>query len=199
MADEPILLLDMDGPLADFNGHFYRRCIELGVEFDIDHPERQTFYFLTEHIPDRAQRALSRLLCDSAGWFAQLPVEPGAIEGVRGLLGTGLDIWVCTKPLEANPGCLSEKHAWLVQHFPELSDKLITAPDKSRILGHVLLDDAPSAAQVERATWTPVVFETVYNGEGSEWGHYPRWAWGDDPEEIYALAAEVAHRGQGLL
>lgn len=35
------LLLDMDGPLADFDVHFWERCIAEGWAFDIEHHSHQ--------------------------------------------------------------------------------------------------------------------------------------------------------------
>jgi 5'(3')-deoxyribonucleotidase len=174
-----ILLLDMDGPLADFDRHFYEKCTELGYTFDVPGIEHQKHRFFTEHMVNYAERKAAREMVDSAGWFEQLPVTPGAIDGVRELLDFGVDVWVCTKPLEVNPTCRDAKAAWLREHFPELERKLIVAPDKALVTGDVLLDDAPHLGQVERASWRPIVFTAPYNGEGSEWVDLPHWHWTD--------------------
>src|SRR5690606_26027440 len=104
-----------------------------------------------------------------------LPVTPGAQEGVDALMAVGVDVWVCTKPLEVNPTCRDEKGAWLREHFPMLEKRLIIAPDKSLVMGDILLDDAPSLEWARRATWMPVVFDAPFNRAGSIWERLPRW------------------------
>lgn len=183
------LLLDMDGPLADFDVHFWERCIAEGWAFDIQHHSHQRHRYFTEHIPDRAHRRAARAMVDAPGWFRHLPVTPGARDGVTALLAAGIDIWVCTKPLEVNPTCRDDKGAWLADHFPELLDRLIIAPDKSMVHGDVLLDDAPKRKWFDRATWWPVIFDAPYNRDGSEWAELPRFSWGDDIGDLLAAGA----------
>jgi 5'(3')-deoxyribonucleotidase len=172
----PTLLLDMDGPLADFDRHFWDRCTAEGFTFDVDGPEHQRHRYFTDHIPNRRERAQARALVDAPGWFADLPVTVGAQEGVEELLSY-FDVWVCTKPLEANPTCLNDKHAWLVRHFPALAGRMITAADKSMILGEILLDDAPKPEWFDRAWWFPVIFPAPFNRDQYE-GQLG-WGWGD--------------------
>jgi len=173
-----VLLLDMDGPLADFDLHFWHRCQEQGFTFDVHGPAFQAHRYFTEHIPNRAERRKARAMVDQAGWFAELPVTPGAVEGVASLLDAGFDVWVCTKPLEANPTCHSDKAQWIARHFPALTDRLIIAPDKSMVRGDVLLDDAPHPAWFGRSAWRPVIFDAPFNRAG-DWADLPHFAWGD--------------------
>lgn len=187
----PTLLLDMDGPLADFDRHFWDRCQAAGYTFDVTCHTAQRHRFFTEHIPNRRQRAAARAMVDAPGWFADLPVTPGARAGVAALL-TVFDVWVCTKPLEANPTCLNDKHAWLVEHFPALADRMITAPDKSLINGALLLDDAPKPVWFGRARWRPVIFPAPYNHNDPAFAALPRWTWGDPVERLFAVDERVA-------
>jgi 5'(3')-deoxyribonucleotidase len=186
----PRLLLDMDGPLADFDAHFWQRCKAEGWQFDIDDPAHQRHRFFDGHIIDKAHRKLARQMIEGTPWFRDLPVTPGAVDGVP-LLMERFDVWVCTKPLEANQWCASDKAAWIARHFPALVGKLIMAPDKSMITGHVLLDDAPNPDWFDAATWVPIVFEAPFNGAGSKWEGIPSWTWGG-PIEILTIAAKFA-------
>lgn len=180
--NKPTLLLDMDGPLAAFDSHGWERCVEAGHEFDTSFHSRRHRFF-TDHMPHLHHRKETRRMIESPGWFAGLPVTPGATEGVPELMEV-FDVWVCTKPLEANPTCRDEKGRWLRQHFPYLEDRLIIAPDKSLIRGDILLDDAIKPSWVSRAQWQAVVFTEPFNGEGSEWADWPHWAWGDPIERL---------------
>lgn len=178
----PIVLVDMDGPLADFDRHFWERCVERGFTFDCDGPEFQQHRYFTEHLPDRRERKAARVMVDAAGWFRHLPVTPGAQEGVERLLDAGLNVWVCTKPLEANPTCHSDKHAWIVKHFPALTERLILAPNKAMVRGAVLLDDAPKPEWFPAAEWTPVIFPAPFSADQFPGLH--RWTWGDPIHEL---------------
>lgn len=188
MTKQPTLLLDMDGPLADFDEHFWRRCIDAGYTFDVDGPTQQQHRYFTDHMPDPTERATARAMVDTAGWFAELPVTPGAIEGVE-LLHEHFDVWVCTKPLETNPTCLNDKQAWLHRHFPTLENRMVTAPNKALIVGDILLDDAPNPDWFPHATWTPVIFATPYN-QAAPWANLPRTTWSSPTflDHLQALA-----------
>lgn len=190
---KPILLLDMDGPIADFDQAFWDLCKAYDWELDIeslDDPGRKRF--LTDNMPNETQRKIARRHVEGTRWFRDLPTTPGAKEGVAEL-HEYFDIWVCTKPLEANTNCRDDKAHWLRWTFPELEDKLIIAPDKSRVSGAVLLDDAPKWVWMGRADWVPVIFRSGFNQAGSLWGRVRHhWSWGEplgvlfDAAEMYA-------------
>jgi 5'-nucleotidase len=172
------LLLDMDGPLADFDVHFWSRAVASGWTFDVDGPDSQTERFLTEHMPIKKERQAARDMMGAPGWFAELPVVAGAFVGTLELMEV-FDVWVCTKPLDENPTCRPDKAAWLERHFPHLADRLIVAPDKSKVPADILLDDAPKVEWIPRASWRAVLFDAPFNREGQRWEGLARWTWGD--------------------
>lgn len=189
------VLVDLDGVVADFDGLLHQRCAEQGIPLDIGGPDEQTCRFLTDHATgdawwDRARAV--QAICDiveTPGWFRELPLMPGAQEGVAGLVDCGYDVWFVTKPLEANPLCGSDKYGWVCEHFPDLKGRLVLAPDKSMVRGDLLIDDAPKMSWLSRADWRPVVFDRPYNREDSAWGSLPlRWSWDRDPSELYMMA-----------
>lgn len=182
--------LDMDGPMADFDVHFWNRCIEQNIRFVVDGPEWQTERYFTEHIPDPDERAAARAMVDAPGWFRELPVTPGAHEGVERLLvDPRIDLVVVTKPLAANPECASEKLAWTAEHFPDLVGRVIVVDDKSYIDVDVLLDDAPYPEWFAVARWSPVIFPAPFNRNDPRWDGLPRWAWGDSHDRLLAAAS----------
>lgn len=178
------ILLDMDGPLAAFDEHAFAHCGENGWTVDVEGPHAQTARYMTDHVADPNHRRALRKIIDSAGWFRSLPVTAGAIEGVAALEAAGHDVWVCTKPLEVNPTCRDEKGAWLAEHFPHLERKLIIAPDKSLVMGDILIDDAPKPEWFPAANWEPIIFDAPYNREGTPWEDCMRWSWGDDVDDL---------------
>lgn len=190
-----VLLLDMDGPMAGFDEHGWNVCTDLGFTFDAEGFHVQQHRYFTEHLsPDEHRKA--RTIIEAPGWFRALPVVEGAQAGVEELLSAGVEIWVCTKPLEANPGCRDEKGAWLREHFPMLERNLIITPDKSLIRGNVLLDDAIKIEWIQEADWAPMVFTAPFNGPGSEWAHLPHWTWGDDIEELMDVWGRWTRHGE---
>lgn len=183
-----IALVDVDGPIADFDGKLFKVCAERGWPMDVAHPGEQRHRYSTDHIPDLEHRAAMRAICDDAGWFSDLPLVEGALDGLE-RLSELCEVWLCTKPLRAAwRTCASEKTQWIEQRLgSHWTDRLIITPDKSLVRGHVLLDDAPYLSWLDRAEWTAVMFPASWNGEGSQWEGLPRWGWKDDPEDLINL------------
>ena len=192
------ILLDMDGPLAGFDA----ACWELVRDYDVptidaDGEHNQTARYMTDHIAP-TRRTWFRKQLEQPGWFESLPVTPGAVDGVAALEELGVDLWVVTKPMEKNPTCRDAKAMWLrTNGFESLEDKLIIAPDKSLVVGDILLDDAPAVKWFAAAAWRPVIFTAGFNGPESEWTGSPRWDWSKPIDELlwYATAAT---RGEQL-
>lgn len=185
---KPVLLLDQDGPLADFDAAFHNYCLSHGFALNItglDDLRRQRF--MTDNMPHGADRELARTRINETHWFRTLPVTEGALEHIHELEEV-FDVWVCTKPLEQNPYCRDDKAAWIGEFFPQFINKLIMAPKKSMVHGAILLDDAPRLECIPVATWKPVIFESVFNGDHSEWAGIPSWTWGDDVQLLLDLA-----------
>lgn len=183
-----VVLLDMDGPLAEFDAKYWDFCTSMQFHMNItDLADSGRKRFMEDNILDKKHRAIARAYIESGHnhWFRDLPVTPGAQDGVEELLSrSDIDVWVCTKPMENNDTCRDDKAAWICEHFPGLKKRLIMAPDKSLIRGHVLLDDAPRIDWLPRAEWEPVIFPSVFNEEGSQWAGLRKWRWGDSVEEL---------------
>lgn len=185
------VLLDIDGPLAGFDEHLFALSQKHGWEFKDGIFERahQKSRYLTDDMANSQHRRMARDLCEAAGWFRSLPVIAGAQEGVDEMLTRGWCVFLCTKPLAANPTCRDEKYAWVCEHFPALKDRLIITPDKSIVYGDVLLDDAIKISWIQDAFWEPVVFDAPFNREGSIWANLPRFVWGEPVDNLFEFAA----------
>lgn len=186
------ILLDMDGPTADFDPAVFDLCVLNGWKLDIESPSDSRHRYFTDHIIDPEERAACRAALDAEGWYRALPVTPGAQEGVEALLSAGHEVVICSKPHDATPSCVAEKLAWLGEHFPMLTEEYVFTRDKAYAHGGhghghlrgILLDDAPAHGQVIRASWEPVTFARPFNGPTSIYGRYPRWEWGDPIERL---------------
>lgn len=194
-SPNPLLLLDQDGPLAAFDDHVWSRGTDQGWAFDIEGVHQQANRYLSDHLPSGDERDACREMCAAPGWFRDLPVVPGSQEGVEVLLERGIDVWVCTKPMESNPTCASDKQWWVEKHFPALARRVIVTPNKGMVVGDVLLDDAPMPSWFEYACWDPMIYQYGYNGGGSRWGDVPRFTW-DMPIEVLVDHLDRARSGR---
>lgn len=128
----------MDGVLADFD----RLKRELGVEGEE-----------LKKIP---------------GAYLRLEPIPGAIEGVRSLIGMGYERWVATKPPTGIPEAYADKAAWILQHLPELKRRIIITHDKG-LLGDendYLIDDRPHKANCRKFRGALIEFTNGCTWEG---------------------------------
>jgi 5'-nucleotidase len=197
MSDGLIVLVDQDGPLADFDAAFYAMCRDYDIDMHgvIPHPDFrcEVHRFATDCIADSNLRHQARTHVDTVPWFRDLPVVPGAVDGINALAAHPAvsDVFICTKPLESNTSCRDDKAAWVRRHLGgDWERRLILAPDKSMVRGHILLDDAPKPQWFKFAEWTPVVYPTSWNSPGgvfstkAEVNDAPRWQWGDPVESL---------------
>lgn len=116
------LFLDMDGVVVDFDA--YKTA--LGLTGDE-----------VKHRP---------------GAYLNMMPMPGALEGVKSLIGMGFDVWLATKPPTGVACAYADKAMWVFTHLPELKRKLIITHDKG-LLGcvqDILVDDRPHKANCEK-------------------------------------------------
>lgn len=172
----PIVLVDMDGVLADFDCYVINRllpeCPELlGAE------KRDSFYLL-EAFPSYAHRI--REFTSHRGFFASLPVVEGSQEGWARIRRAGFAPRVCSRPLSRNPFSSEEKRSWLARHFGrDASEQAIITDEKFRCGGIAMIDDAPTIPGSSRAQWQHVIFDRPYNRNVTD---APRLRGWDDPE-----------------
>lgn len=187
----PTVLVDLDGVLADFDKAYFDLAADLGIKMDCELGD-QKHRFASKHLVDKKADRIMRRFVDSPGWFKNLHPIPGAREGFLHL-ATKADLWVVTKPLESNPTCRDEKALWVERHLGiEWEKRLIIAPDKSRIVGDILLDDAPKLEWIPRATWKPVVFTQPFNLVDSKWESLPHWGWNAHTDDLLHHAQKEA-------
>lgn len=177
-------LIDQDGVLAAFDEKLFELCVANGWEFNIESVKYQSKRYLVDHLP-KQHRGRARRLLEIEGWFRELPVIEGAQEGIEEMFRAGWDVHVCTKPLDSNLFCASEKMAWIQEHFPSLVGRVMIVPEKNMVKGDFLLDDAPKVRWLGHSIWEPVIFDQPYNREGSKWGDLRRWRWGQSLESLW--------------
>ena len=158
-----LVLLDQDGVLADFEHGFQlswrQRHPDLAA---VDLAERRSFRVRDDY-PEH-QRGLVDAIYHAPCFYRDLPPIAGAIEGVKAMLDAGIDVRICTSPLDAFRHCVPEKYEWVERHLgQEFVRRIIVTKDKSLVAGDVLIDDNPEIATSRPPTWRHVLFDQPYN------------------------------------
>lgn len=74
-------------------------------------------------------------------FFRKLEPIEGAIEGLK-KLSEYYDVWILTRPSIKNPLSYMEKRLWIDDHLGyDWCEKLILCPDKTLMIGDLLIDD----------------------------------------------------------
>lgn len=160
-----IVLLDQDGVLADFERGFFSAWSKARPE----HPpvaieERRQFRVAADY--PLALQASVLALCAAPGFFLDLPPVAGAIEGVQQMLDAGIDVRICTAPIDDFEHCVVEKYQWIERHFGRaFTRRIILTKDKTLVHGDWLVDDKPQISGSRTPAWRHALFDAPYNRE----------------------------------
>jgi len=140
MTDEPILLLDVDGVLANFVAGALKSLKDL---FDIagTHDDVVDWHFETCFNLDDAQLAKLMHAWKQPGWCAALPVYDGAREAVVALHQHAV-VHPLTAPFDSQTWVM-ERDAWLLEHFGFPRKEIVQTEAKHLVKGDVFVDDKP--------------------------------------------------------
>ena len=162
-----VLLVDMDGPIAELEEKFLIRCLSLfskeSLLINRLFTTRQSHRF-SDVCPEPYRKAISSILCEP-GFFASLSVVPGALNALNTLIELGFDVHICTSPIKAcAQNCISEKTEWVLRNFgSDFVRRLIVTSDKTLIRGRFLIDDNPEVCGIMTPEWEHVIFDFDYN------------------------------------
>lgn len=141
-TNKPVLLLDMDGIIADFNRFSIRTYNDIhGTNLD----EGKCDLYIYDHDvkdPSIDKKALRKPYTEP-GAFINLPLIEGSQEGVA-RLSKFFEIYLLTTHYWSNPTCVYEKEVWLQRYFPALANNGIFTKHKPLVKGDVFVDDRPS-------------------------------------------------------
>jgi len=161
-----VVLVDMDGVLADFNAGFLEK-------FKKYHPtmpfiplnKLNTFYVEDQYKAELGIDVEVRSIIESKGFFLDLPPIEGAVKAMSFLeKQEGIQLFICTSPLRKFKHCVLEKYEWVGKHLGEkFTEKIILTRDKTLINAHFLIDDKPEITGIQQPSWIHMLFETHHN------------------------------------
>jgi len=153
----PIVLVDMDGCLVDWDGGF---AAAWGGRSPII---RSLSYSMEECVP-RAFKAQCQEIFHAEGFFRNLPPAAGGVEALRALNASGYRVFLCTSPVSTSAHCAGEKFEWVRHHLgPEWITRIILTSDKTAVRGDVLIDDKPKIVGAHHPVWQQLLFDAPYN------------------------------------
>lgn len=124
---KPVLLIDMDGVIADFRKYIIDNSSITAEEFDSG----------TEEVSNKVDEFC---IGDSTIFEKLEPIE-FSIEYIKPLFNH-YEIYFCSTPMYCVPESYKSKRIWLEKHFGELaSRRLILTHRKDLIKGDILIDD----------------------------------------------------------
>lgn len=136
---KPILVLDVDGVLADFVGATLD-FLERNYAVYVDYADLKLWDFM-EHPVLQPYRKVAKGHWATPGFAANLVPMKGTVEAVRRLREL-TDLRYATSPMGSNPTWIVERNAWLNRHFgPTLNENIRHTSTKSEMKGHIFCDD----------------------------------------------------------
>ena len=167
-----IYLIDMDDVIVDFKGKLMR---ELKALHPTDNTIKLSKVYTSVSESFTSYEDDIRTIVDGDGFFRDLELIPGAVEGMTKLHNQGHDVFICSKPRWTSPTCASDKKEWVREFMPDfLQKKLILTWDKSVIQGDILIDDYLQTG-VMKPSWTQWIYRKLYNEDVAP--HLARFEW----------------------
>lgn len=164
MTNKTRFLVDMDGVLADWGAEWDNHAIQYG-HLGLPLTPNQKSFDLTQGLTEEGKAAVIKIM-DHPGFYANLKPFPGAAQALNDMLVEGHDVHILTSPWATNVTCASDKLRWAEEHIgPGWAKRTIIASAKSLVIGDILIDDRPDAAEGASAPpmWEQVYFTQPYN------------------------------------
>jgi 5'-nucleotidase len=181
------ILIDMDGVLADFLSGFKQAWVDRGLPpyFDTNLEQWDLNHYVPVH-----HRELVDVLMQQQGFFRGLPVMPGAVDAMLGMLQAGHVLWVCSTPVAESAYCEGEKKAWLREHYGEtLARRTVFTHDKTLVKGDILIDDKPKIVGEHTPEWEHVLYAQSYNSSVPDRRRITWMNWRSELPELLESAA----------
>lgn len=163
-----IILIDMDGPLADFEGGFIENLKQkYSYIKPIEIQQRDTFYIRDQYLKEF--RPQIEEIYTSPKFIENLTPTPGSIEAIKEMRLIGFEIFICTSPLSVYDPNVVEKYRWIERYLGhDFTKKIILTKDKTLVQGDFLIDDKPEIKGINKKQWKHIIFDAPYNQHVTE-------------------------------
>lgn len=163
--EKPIVLVDVDGVLADFDGAVANQLNLLGIE--APNPASRNHHNILSAYPEDYQDIIHGII-HAHDFFNNIELYDDALMGWGRLLSLDFSPVVCTSPIPGHQRSVEAKREWirdkLVPYFGANTLKLAQITlDKHLVYGDALIDDRPTIKHSEVAHWRHVLFDRSYN------------------------------------
>mgnify|MGYP001576197444 CR=1 FL=1 len=165
----PVILLDVDGVLADFITANLRTLHAFGAG-PFAHDDVTAWSIEDSLGLTSSQRARMKARWSEPGFCASIPPYEGAQAGVEALRAIG-EVYAVTAPMWSGPTWQHERTEWLVKHFDFRREDVVSTAAKHLVRGDVLVEDKPEALHRWSSSWPDglgVLWHQPYNA-GAEW------------------------------
>ncbi len=158
-----IVLIDIDGPLADFYGEFLKRWKIKHPDLPFVEKENRSHFDLKNDYSGEFYE-LTKLIYTEPGFAENLPANQHGIQAIRQMHAKGLDVFLCSSPLSSFDPNVLEKYRWVEKHLgPDFVKKLIMSRDKTLVKGDFLIDDKPEIKGLLKPVWKQIIYDMPYN------------------------------------
>lgn len=159
-----IVLVDMDGVLADFRLGFYNKAKNILPHLNKEEIVGFEHFVINDFFKDKNEKEMAENILLSEGFYLELPPIKDSVYNLKNLAKQH-EVFICTSPLSKNIFCVGEKTEWVKKHLgEEWARRLVITKDKTIIKGDVLIDDKPEiTGVVVNPDWKHVLYEAAYN------------------------------------
>lgn len=161
--NKKIILVDVDGVLADFETGFIKAWRKKFPNYSqVPFGERKTFY-LADSYSSGLEKEIQSIL-SFPGFFENLNIISGGKEALEKMQAFGHKVLICTSPISKYKNCVLEKYHWVAKNLGfEWTKRIIMTKDKTLVFGDILIDDKPKHIGLRKPAWKHVLFEAPYN------------------------------------
>lgn len=164
-----IVLIDMDGPLADFESGFLAAWQKTFPNEFFLPVERRTTRYVNQEYPARLDEKIESVK-NAEGFFTGLPPLEAGVRAAREMSRLGFTVFICTNAIYKSKTCLTEKKYWLEKYLgPDFAKNAIFTKDKTVIRGQYLIDDALEITGEVTPEWSHIIFDQPFNKAVTDW------------------------------